>query len=147
MSTKKQRVALSDAQLEANIDRIVEIRPMANEYKTLLNDVKAELGARKIQRWTAPSGNRAEFGFTPIFGWLLEGLKNCLPRGVFELLCPRKADAKKLNQRLAATPEDKKLAACKVKVSQKVELFILAHNETANVTQLHTDDEEESEAA
>jgi len=143
MSKKKQAELLSVADLNKKIDRIVEIRPMANEYSLLVKEVKQDLLARGDKAWATEAGNTASVKRRPAFEWLVDNLKRALPRGVFEALCPRKADARKLNQRLAATPEDKALAACKIELTGKPELEVLAKGESpAQIVRMDEADEE-----
>ena len=142
MSKKQERVALTEAQLAAKIDRLVELRPMANEYRSLCDDVKKELIARG-NGFETPAGNKGKVLIKPRFEWLLEKVEAALSRNVFYALCPRKPDAKKLNQRLAATPEDKRLAAARVEINPTLELEVLAAGET----EVAAPSEYESEAA
>ena len=142
MGKKQERVALAEQQLAAKIDRLVLLRPQANEYRLLCDQVKEELMTRaeeKREEKTA-AGNTAHVTRKPQFGWILASLKTALSRGVFETLCPRKPDAKKLDQRLAAMPEDKALAKCKIEGNAKYELEVLAAGET--VCEKHDDDAE-----
>lgn len=134
MGKKIERVSLSDADLGAKIDRIIEIRPMANEYKLLLGSVKEELLARGAETFTSAAGHTSTIERTPAFKWLIEKLQTALSRPVFYALCPRKPDTKKLNQRLAATPDDKRLAACRVPTGgETVEVSVFAKGETKAV--------------
>lgn len=141
MSKKAERVPLNDVVLAEKIDRIVSIRPMANEYRLLCDEVKKELLARDVTTFTSPAGHVGKIIFKPTFGWLIEKLKKALPRAVYEALCPRKPDAKKLNQRLAATPEDKKFANCRTPMSPKRELEVLAAGQTEAPADVDEDDE------
>lgn len=130
---KKTEVSLSDAELAAKVARIVEIRPMANEYSLLCKDVKQELLARGKDEFKTEAGHLARIVRKPLKAWVTTALQLALPKKVFELLCPRKPDTKKLNQRLAATPEDKKLAACLVEAGEEKELEVLAAETLARV--------------
>lgn len=117
---------MTDKELSAKIDRYVSIRPMANEYQSLGGEIKDELLLRKEHSFDAPSGARARVKLNPQAEWLVEALKAVLPRAVFDALCPRKPDAVKLNQRLAAMPEDKALAKCRMPKGDRKELEVLA---------------------
>ena len=125
---KKEPTTMSDADLAAAIDRIVVIRPQANEYSALCKKVKAELNLRGTE-FISPAGNKGMIEKKTTYTWIVDALKKCLAPKVFDLLCPRKADATKLNARLAATPEDKKLAACKIVAGFENDLSILGKDE------------------
>lgn len=139
----KKKVLLSDRELHAKVDRLVQIRPLANEYALLCRDIKAELLARKTTEILTAEGNRAIIRSLPGASWVLEKLLKCLPGTLLDLLCPRRPDAKKLNQRLVACPEDKALAACKIPTAGKLELAVLAKGETlAQLTSVATEDDQ-----
>jgi|CXWL01.1.fsa_nt_gi hypothetical protein len=142
---KKKAIKLLQAQeLNAKIDRIVAIRPMANEYSQLVKEVKGELLARKLVVYRTPDGNTAKVKQKPAFMWMVESLKKVLSADVFDALCPRKPDAKKLNQRTAATPEDERLAACRLECGVgKPELEVLAAGESVS-TQIAEESDEEA---
>jgi len=143
----KKAKQLTEAELAEKIDRLVLLRPQANEYRQLCGQVKAALQARGLQQFMAPSGCRARLDQGVACRWIVAMLQTVLPRGVFYALCPRKAETKKLNQRLAAVPEDKELAKCRVVVPGKIELSVLARGETETaVVKLH-DDEAAEEVA
>jgi len=124
-----KKLSLSDEDLAKKTDRIVQIRPLANEYRSLCDEVKKELLSRGSDVFTAPSGNQSAIKRTPSYTWVLDMLKRVVKKPVFETLCPRKPDANKLKQRLAATPEDKKLAACLVPSGETKELEVLSADE------------------
>lgn len=124
MAKKTEAQRLSDAELDAKIKRVLEIRPLANEYKTLCDSIKSELLARGNDDFRTKEGHQARIVRTPKATWLLEKLEKILPRAVFERLCPRKPDGKQLNQRLAAMPEDKDLAACRVRAGEDREVEV-----------------------
>jgi hypothetical protein len=140
---KKQKVQLTEDELNARIDRLVSIRPMANEYRLLCGEVKEALLARAANERATPAGNRALLNRTPTWTWLVGALKETLGRGLLEAFCPRKPDVKKLNQRLAACPDDKDFAACRVEGNPKIELEVLAAGEDRAVLPL----QDEGEAA
>lgn len=142
---KGVKVAMTDAELNEKINRIVAIRDSANEYRTLTKAVNAELVSRKLDSFTSTDGNTAMIRRKPTVAWLIDKLKKVLNKAAFELMCPRKADARKLNQRIAAMPEDKKLAACRVEVGVgKPVLVVLAKGETIGAT---NEEDDELEAA
>lgn len=65
MAKKKQKQPLTEDELNARIDRLVAIRPMANEYRLLCGEVKEELLARAASERVTPAGNRAMLNRTP----------------------------------------------------------------------------------
>jgi len=146
MRTKKELRPMSERELQAMIDRIIEIRPLANEYRSLCQEVKGDLQARGIDTYTTPGGNTANVNRKPGVMWLLEGLKKIFTRALLDTYCPRRADTKKLNQRLAATSEDKRLAKCRVDTPGKLELEVLAKGETAVVSNVSDADDVEEAA-
>ncbi len=146
-NNKKQVIELSNEELNLKIDRLVAIRPMANEYKALCKEVGAELNRREIDNFTSGAGNKAGFKSTPVYTWLADKLMKVLPRSIWALLLPRKPDVKKLNQRLAATPEDKRLAACRIMTGAKKQLEVLAMGETHSISAGDDDEDEEALAA
>lgn len=131
MGNKAKKVSkLSDADLARKIDRIVAIRPVANEYKALLDEVKEEMQAREIGKYETELKNTAVCERKTGFTWLADKLAKVKSlKDIFDTVCPRKPDTKKLNQRLAACPEDKALAACRVEVPGKVEIKVHAPGE------------------
>lgn len=141
MGKKKQKKPLTEDELNARIDRLVAIRPMANEYRQLCGEVKEALLARAANERATPAGNRALLNRTPTWTWLVGALKETLSRALFEAFCPRKPDAKKLNQRLAACPDDKDFAACRAEGNPKIELEVLAAGETRAELPLSGDEE------
>jgi len=143
---KKVITILSDSELASKVDRIVNIRPMANEYRQLCNEVKADLQARNLTAFTTPAGHSASINRHPGITWIVTALHKALTKSVFELLCPRRPDIRKLNQRLAATPEDKALAKCRVDTPGKLELEVLAKGETAVVSNVSDADDVEEAA-
>ncbi|MBE7462299.1 MAG: hypothetical protein HS116_02290 [Planctomycetes bacterium] len=123
---KKDKVRLSDQELNAQTKRLVEIRPIANEYGLLCRSIKEELLARGRDEHRTPEGHTAKIARTKRYSWVVEKLKKALPGALFASLCPPKPDAKKLNQRIAACPEDKALAACRVEDGEERELEVIA---------------------
>lgn len=140
MAKKKQKVQLTENELNAHIDRLVAIRPMANEYRLLCGEVKESLLARAANERVTPAGNRATLNRTPTWTWLVDALKDALKRPLFEAFCPRKPDAKKLNQRLVACPDDKDFAACRAEGNPKIELEVLAAGENRAALPLQDED-------
>lgn len=124
--SKKEKVRLSDQELNAQVARLVEIRPVANEYGVLCRSIKEELLARARDSHRTPHGHTAQIARTKRYSWVVEKLKKALPTALFATLCPPKPDAKKLNQRMAACPEDKALAACRVEDGEERELEVIA---------------------
>lgn len=147
MGKKKEVTLLSEAELHAKINRLVEIRPLANEYNELCRKIKPDMLARGASEIVTPEGNRALIVSKPSFIWVVEKLAKALKRAVFNTLCPRKADAKKLNQRLLANPEDKALAACRIAGNPKYELEVLAKGEQLAQLGSAETEEDETEAA
>ncbi|GMV82134.1 MAG: hypothetical protein AMXMBFR7_33180 [Planctomycetota bacterium] len=123
---KSEKVRLQDAELNTQIKRLVAIRPVANEYNALCKSIKEELLARKIDEYKSPEGHLSKIKRSPKYTWVVEALRTCLSRALFQALCPNKPDSKKLNQRMLACPEDKKLAACRVKDGEERELEVLS---------------------
>jgi len=145
MGKTKKVPTMSTEQLTEKINRIVQIRPVANEYRTLCRDVKEELQSRGVGSFETELGNTASVSRESGFTWVIEKLQKYLTRSLFETLCPRKVDSKKLNQRMAACPEDKQLASCRAEKPGKWALEVLAKGETAGVKQ--TEEEELEDAA
>jgi len=143
----KKAKQLTEAELAEKIDRLVLLRPQANEYRQLCDEVKATLQARGSNAFITAASNRAELTHGTGYRWVIERLAKVLTTQIFNVLCPRKPDTKKLNQRLAALPEDKQLAACRVAVPGKVKLSVLAKGETETAAVKLNDDESEEEAA
>jgi hypothetical protein len=138
---KIQRSPLSDQELGKKIDRLIEIRPMANEYRDLCADIKDELNHRNINVFLGRSGAVAKLVSKPSVSWLLEMLKRVLKPAQLDMYCPRKVDTRKLNQRLAALPDDKQLAKCRIEVPGKRELEVLAHGQlAAEVSKIETEE-------
>ena len=123
---KKDKVRLNDHELNAQTKRLVEIRPVANEYNGLCKSIKEELLARGSNEHRTPDGHTAKIARTKRYSWVVEKLKKALPAALFATLCPPKPDAKKLNQRMTACPEDKALAACRVEDGEERELEVIA---------------------
>lgn len=118
---------MDDKELSGLIDRYAELRPLVSEQKTLAKKIRDEMQVRKIESFTTKKDNTAALEKKPTCSWMIDELKKVLPRAVFELLCPRKPETKKLDQRLAAMvskAERNELARCRMPGSPKVQLSI-----------------------
>ncbi|HEY3321699.1 MAG TPA: hypothetical protein VGP72_14610 [Planctomycetota bacterium] len=142
---KKKHVKLNDLELAGKIDRLIEIRPYANEYRDLTGDIKEELMCRKVSEFKAPSGASASVTRKMGMRWLVDKCVQVLPAPLLDLLCPRKPDTNKLNARLKALPDDKALAGCRVEQLGKPTLEVLAKGEV--LASDARDDEDEADAA
>ena len=148
MGKRKQVIQITDDELSKKIDRLVEIRPQANEYSALCREIKTALLVRHGKQMATVAGNTAMIEQKPTCAWLVDKLQKVLSRNVFGLLCPRRPDKKKLDQRLAATPENKALAACRVDLGPgKPKLIVLAKGEELSASAESEEDEDEEEAA
>ena len=143
---KPQSNPLNDAEMAAKIARLVAIRPVANEYRELCSQIKDELQYRKIDCFETQKGEKAKLISKPSFEWLVAALEVVLDKSIFNALCPRKADTRKLNQRIAAYPEDAKLAACRVQKPGKHELEVLAAGESQAPISIAIEGEEDEAA-
>ena len=136
---KTEITALSAADLAAKIDRMVALRPMANEYRTLDKDVKEALQGGAIQLnsdscYETPQGNRAGLWQGVSAAWSLPRLLKALPKSLWETLLPRKPATRALEARIKACPEDKALAACRATKAGKITLRVYAKGENIPVS-------------
>ncbi len=141
---KKQRTPLNDQELAQKIDRLIQIRPVANEYRELCGDIKDELQFRNATAFRTATGALAQLVSKPGIKWVVKLLAKLLRPAQLDLYCPRKPETRKLNQLLAATPSDKELAACSTGVPGKLELQVLAPGQAIAEEEI---EEEQEEAA